>query len=99
MIWASSTDELTCDLSLFILKLSDCNQVKCFAAVIADFVNFKYFCSTWMVSSPFYDFTLSSLKLCCNALSFPIRMSHSSQISITSPFCLPESDATFQVLQ
>ena len=98
MIWASSTDSLSCDLSLFISKIYDCNQVKLLAAVIADFVNLKYFCGTWMVSSPFYDFTISSLKLCWNALSFPTRMSHSSQISIKPPFCLPESDATFQVL-
>ena len=39
-----------------------------------------------MVWAYFSAFSLSLLKLCCNSLSFFIRMFHSSPISITSPF-------------
>ena len=39
-----------------------------------------------MVLDPFYDFYLSSLKLCCKGLTFPLRMSRSLPIFIASPF-------------
>ena len=60
-----------CHLPVFISKLSECKQVESSADFLADFANFKSFCSTWMVLAPLYDFTLSSLKLCCNPLFFP----------------------------
>ena len=39
------------------------------------------------------------IKLCFYALSFSMRIYFSSPISITSPFCHPEFDATCKVLQ
>ena len=93
------TDSLSCDLSVFISKISECNQVELSAAVLAAFVNFKYFCINWMILAYFSDFNLYSLKICCNALSCSISMYHSSPIYITSPFYLPESDTNCQVLQ
>ena len=46
-----------CDLPAFILKLSECKQVEFSADFLADFANFKSFCSTWMVLDPFSDFS------------------------------------------
>ena len=76
----------SCNLTMFISKLSECKQAELYADFIADFANVKSFCSTWMVLAPFYAFSLSLLKLCYNALSFSISMSWSSLISIKSPF-------------
>ena len=87
-IWVEQlkTDSFFCDLSVFISKLSECKQVEFSAAVLATFVHLKYSCGTWMISESSSSFTLSSLKLCYNSLSFSISMSHSSPIFIKSPF-------------
>ena len=45
-----------------------------------------YLCITWMVSAPFDAFTLSWLKLCCDALSCFTSMHWSLPIFITSLF-------------
>ena len=99
MSYATRTDSLDCDLSVFISKLSGCKQIEFSTAILSDFDNFKYFCTTGMVLASLYAFELSSFKKCCNALSYSTSMSYSSPIFITSPFCLLEIDATCQVLQ
>ena len=86
MSWPTRIDSLICDFSVFISKLSYCNKVELSTAVLSAFGHFKFFCSTWMVSSYLSYFALYSLKLCCGALIFSISISHSSLIFITSTF-------------
>ena len=52
--------------------------------VLAFFLNFKYFISTWIIFASFFGFGFSSLKLFQNALSCFISMSSSSTFYIPS---------------
>ena len=89
----------SCDLPVFISKISECNQVEFSAGFLDDLANFNSLCSTWMVSDPFFAFLVSYLKLCYNDFSCSIIVSRSSPISTTSPSCIIKFDATCQVLQ
>ena len=40
MSWETRTDSLPCDFTVFILKLSECNQVEFSAAFLVAFVNY-----------------------------------------------------------
>ena len=45
----------TCDLPVFISKLSEFKQVEFSGNFLADFASFNYLCSTWMVLATLSD--------------------------------------------
>ena len=54
--WATRTGFLPYDLPVFISKLYECNKVELSDTFLDDFAHFNFFCSNWMVISPFYSF-------------------------------------------
>ena len=68
---------------MFLSKISECKKVELCADVLAAFVNFKYFCSTWIFGIFLWFYPLFN-KLCFNVLIFFISVSCSSSSFITS---------------
>ena len=60
--WETKTETLLYDFPVFILKLSECNQVDFFSEILAVFANFQSLCITWRVSDSFSDFYLLLIK-------------------------------------